>query len=596
MSNIFRFRDSTIIGPHGAIELQIGRGWEYLNHPVEIVLDELDFRIFEGRRSRSGRQTVSRQTELDQLREDIAAERWTYIGKIECKGIINSGGSYFFREEEIERGLAQRRDGTRQPIPFKLVIPTGPGREDRRQFNFWVTGEAENRYEVAIKINDADGNRLAPSNNTFMLACIRGRIVMPIFLEIVQPYFRNGWSPPTSQERNAARGLSDGTLAEICYEYFVNRLDRNIGTLLDGQPLYRNAEGRGREELWVRMAVEHMTGLPYMMGHLAYGGRASGGDATQNWRDYVIQSGEYPACNVCDQLGTMIQWIRGLPYSGMPQDYIRGGLRIHKDNYQRWARNEELSEMGAVYCDNYDGAIANTNLWAKPGASIFYKKIEWDGSSWRERTDAHGTVIGHESTIIRTRGRGNNIEVQLFDYGPNIQGGGPARGFVGNLANVAQESGWIPAQNALTLLDRRERPARSEIRNCQGRVIRPAQPARPASPPKFMAVGWRPPETAQPRNLRRPLGEASLVISRNGTHVRTYSHSDLHDVRGFIYPITHYINALSDMPHSELMKATIKIRSMQAFTSPGRPTVDLLDIETDPDGLVKVISKVRRVP
>ncbi len=572
MANVFRFRGGNLIWSQGSVEIQISRGWEFLDAPVEIILQELDLELVE--ETRDVRQRLVRAGDTEQLRADIAAERWNEIGKVQAQAVRQQGNAYFVEPEGITRVLPDSEP--QQPIPFKLIVPTGAGRI-RREFTFWITGAAESRYEVAVLIKDGSGTQLAPSANQFMLFCVQGRVVMPRYLEIVQPYFRSDWSPPSEESRAVAEGESDETLAQNTIEAITRQLSgSNIQRFLNGMSPYTSAEPR-REE-WVRLAVEHMTGLPYKQGHQAYGGRATGGDETTNWRDRVISSGDYPCSNVCDQLASMIQYIRGLPHSGSPRDYFRGGLGLHAQKYRAWAADTALAGQGAVYYDNIAEARSNVTAWAKPGASIFYKKIEWDGSEWVLRTTQDRSGIGHENTIMRTRDGSRGQEVQLFDYGGNIGGPGPARGYVGTLPPVAQESGWIPAVNALTLLDQSPIPARGIT----------------ASPPKFHAVGWCPTAETSPRRLSRPLGEATLTVLRDGREIGSQTHEELHgdSFRQTILPVTHYLRALSGLPHSDVTQAKIRIRSRPVFTTTGSPVLDLLEITTDPEGFVKIESLV----
>ena len=586
MANVFRFRGGNAIRAHESVEIQISGGWEYVDHPVDIVLQELDLAFVESSRER-GLRTV-RTGDTPQLLADMAAHRWNDIGKVEAQAVRHVGRAYFFEPDGIRRVLPDTEP--RQPIPFKLIVPTGPGRTNR-EFTFWITGDAESLYEVAIVIKERGGADLAPSANQFMLFTVQGSVVMPRFLEIVQPYFRSNWSPSTENEREIAEEEEEEILAQNIIEAISRQLaGSNIQSFLDGMAPYTGAEPR--RDAWVRQAVEHMTGLPYKQGHQAYGGRANGGDDTNNWRDYVLVNGDYPCCNVCDQLALMIQYIRGLPHSGSAQDYFRGGLTLHARKYREWAGDSALAASGARYYDTTAEARANITEWAKPGASIFFKKIEWDNASWSwvTRTDASGVVIGHENTIMRTRNGAHGLEVQLFDYGGNIQGG-PVRGNVGPLQPVAQESGWIRAENVLTLLDQAARPARP----ANPERGREAVPAKPASPPKFHSVGYRATSPSALRRLGRPLGEATLSIWKAGRRIGGQTHSQLHDssFRVTMHPVTHYMRALSGLPHPQVTQARITIRSRILFADAGSP-MDLLELSTDAEGFVHIRSIVPR--
>ena len=610
MPNIFRFEGSNNIEALGTIELGIN-SWDYTD-PIDIILNEIDIQSFNRRRSLSGT-------------PQSGSGGWTYIGKIACQIREVEDNGYYFELAERPLGLAQERDAPRLPIPFKLKIPTivNGDQQGFHEFYFYLTGEMEDRYEVSVKINQQGRNiKLAPvpppdsadeedeeEEELFMVAGIRGigRITMPRFLQIVQPYFINNLNPETHQQIPAGddrfRQMAQNCVAYIIGgpenitvggpENITGRL-RNINQVIDDlfdHEKYRSA-ARG-EESWVRNVVENMTGLPHKIGQSAYGGGSEG------WRHRLKQRGEYPACNVCDQLGSVIQWARGLPSEDVDA-YVDGGLQQHKQLYQnRWADNT-WQRGGAVYCDDFSTANTpeNRRRWAKPGASIFFYKLKWIDNCWQVKhgprrndyrpaqTDSIGIItnsrfVGHESTIIRTRGSGGDVEeVQLFDYGLNLQGG-RGRGSVGRLEHVAQESGWIPITNALTFLDQCVRP---DI---------------PASPKKFFSVGWRPRDSDDTQTLIRPLGNITLTISQKiaGTVLQSRTRAQI-EGRGsedpnVIKPITKYIAALSGMPHADQLKATFKIESTPSFSGAPSP-VHLLDIETDQYGRVNVISRVPR--
>lgn len=552
------------------------------------------------------------------LADDQRHGRWNYIGKIACQRVIEretereDEDRYFFKLADTPHGLARESDEPRLPVPFRLRIPTVVG-EDQfgfHEFYFYLIGERERRYEVSVKIvqhGSTPQPTLAPSENTFMVFGIHdiSRIVMPRFLQIVQPFFLNDLHHQAPQQIP----LGDDYLTQMaqnCIDYITNILD-NIDVVMGslfGHELYHDAEPGGQEP-WVRNVVENMTGLVYKIGQRAYGGGPSG------WRDRLKVLGEYPACNVCDQLGSTIQLARGLP-SGDLDTYVDGGLQTHNRLYQSWAGNSTLSSRGAVHFDSLSTANTSTNreLWAKPGASIFFYKLEWQNDVWKVKngpgqndyieahTNADGTInncsfIGHESTIIRTRSNNGSVtHIQLLDYGPNIRGNGRGRGYVGSLEHVAQESGWIPITNALTFLDQSARPGRTAT------STRPARPAIPASPKKFFSVGWRPREPDNAKTLVRPLGNIELTITHNSdvlitrTRVEIEGRSSESDIN-VIKPITKYIAALSGMPHADQITARFKVESTPSF--PGAPSpVHLLDIETDQYGKVNLISQVSR--
>ncbi len=96
--------------------------------------------------------------------------------------------------------------------------------------------------------------------------------------------------------------------------------------------------------------------------------------------------------------------------------------------------------------------------------------------------------------------------------------------------------------------------------------------------------------------MRRPLGQAQLTISRHGTDIRTWSHNDLHPgkMRQTIYPMSHYLKAMSGMTHADMIQARILIRSRPVFTNPEVEAIDLLELSTAPDGLVSMASRVVR--
>ena len=398
-----------------------------------------------------------------------------------------------------------------------------------------------------------------------MIAGIRW--LMPRFLRIVQPDIRNDLQSSRSTATETKQRATE------CVDYITARLTNNgnpIESLLN-QDLYRHAEQQPRQEPWVRKVIEHMTGLVYASGQRAYGG------TNEDWRQHLRTLEEYPACNVCDQLGSTIQWIRGVPDEGggprvpnfQNEDYIWGGFRTHINRYRDWART--IDE--AVFFDNLTEAISNIDQWAKPGASIFYEGAPREGRPH------------HESTIIRTRGQGSNMLVQLFDYGPNISGPGRGRGYVGCLEHVAQESGWMPINQAIHNIPNRN----------------------------FWGVGWYPSGTIC--NLHAALGDVKLYVYPRGSeqpeyptleraslhHGRVREHensnrseedknSDRNRDPNKIYPITHFINALSGMPYADQIIAKFRVENTPVFGSVrtrGRiPRVPLLDIVTESNGKV----------
>ena len=525
MVDIFWIRGSTAIDALGTIELEIPDGlWESVDCPIDIILDEIDIQSFEEPERR------------------ISTEGQTYIGKIRCEAIRRIEGDYYFELAERPLGLAPESE--RLPIPFKLRIPTVVNGDEIgfHEFYFYLTGEGENRYEVNIKITDWDcdnpGCMIAPDSG-HVVANIRGigRITQPRFLQIVQPYFINNLNPETPQQIPAG----NAEMVQDCVDYILGRLRNHsqvIDDLFNHERYHSAASG---EEPWVRSVVEHMTGLVYTNANQPYGG---GSNRWRRWRDHLRTSGEYPACNMCDQLGSIIQWVRGVP-----EEYIDGGLVMHREKYRQWAAPAGSSVKWYPVESN---AMASINEWAKPGASIFYQHIN-DGD------------VDHESTIIRTRGSDRNMLVQLFDYGPNIQGRGRGRGYVGNLVHVAQESGWMPITNAIHNIPNRN----------------------------FWGVGWHPPETI--RNLHAALGDVKLYVWRRGTEQPqspTRDRRALHDRPAGgdrdpnkIYPITHFISALSGMPHADQIIAQFRVQSTPVF-SPGGGNTSLLDIITESNGTV----------
>ena len=564
--NVFQFVGNTIIDIDGTIELRINSwddeyfiindGRELRRSPdkeVEIILDEIDCSYFERRGSFEGRErgiTVHRSTTLREIRRQYDEGKYTYIGKIACAGIgaqgVGQDRRYFFVLADSPQGFS---DAHRLPIPFKLRIPTSINTEGVMQFQeftFWVTGNPEHRFEIAIKIWKSDDHQtLAPSQSTFMIAGIRW--LMPRFLRIVQPDIRNDLQSSRSTATETKQRATE------CVDYITARLTNNgnpIESLLN-QDLYRHAEQQPRQEPWVREVVEHMTGLVYAPGQGHYGGGNS------EWRQRLKTLGEYPACNVCDQLGDIIQWVRGVP-----EEYVGAGWG-HRNSYSRWSN----SISSAKWYPRESDAMAHIDEWAKPGASIFYEGVPPDRPH-------------HESTIIRTRGSGRDMLVQLFDYGPNISGSGRGRGYVGRLEHVAQESGWMPITQA--------------IHNIPDR--------------NFWGVGWRPPGTIN--NLHAALGDVKLYVYPRGSeqpeeptleraslhHGRVREHensnrseedknSDRNRDPNKIYPITRFINALSGMPYADQIIAKFRVESTPVF-APGEAHTPLLDIVTESNGKV----------
>jgi hypothetical protein len=325
--------------------------------------------------------------------------------------------------------------------------------------------------------------------------------------------------------------------------YLRNAVDTAIvemGAIVD-EPLYRNAASVSREP-WIPDVVEHLTGSPYKRAQLAYGGGAEG------WRDHLRATGHYTVCNVCDQISSVIQWRRGAP-----ADYVDGGIIGHKNHYRT---------SGAVFYTDFDQAMRNVAEWARPGASIFHESVPPGGGQGTSSPQ-------HENSILRTRGSGDGLGVQLIDYGGNISGPGRARGFVGTLSAVAQESGWLQPGDAIGLLGRE----------------------------RFMAVAWRPYREDATRRLRDPVGNVALVLTEvdGGRELRRLEFSELHPTRTgspqTILPVSHYVTALSGMPNPERIKATFKIESINAFTPAGN-VIALVDVETTPTGSVRVVPRV----
>lgn len=209
--NVFQFVGNTIIDKLGTVQIQIN-SWEAsaLNSHVEIVLDEMDASIFDNGESFSRRGVPAESHQLSDL-------TWDYIGKIVCEGGVRGNGRFYFVNPTRSEPPSARR-----PILFNLRIPTGSGQDDHQDFTFWVTGDAENRYEVAIKITtNVTTNRLAPSEgNKHMIFGVKGRIVLPRFFEIVQPYYISNWDPQTTR----ASTLSTDDMAQRCLSYITRRL------------------------------------------------------------------------------------------------------------------------------------------------------------------------------------------------------------------------------------------------------------------------------------------------------------------------------------------------------------------------------------
>ncbi len=125
MANVFRFRGGNLVWSQGSVEIQISRGWEHLDAPVEIILDELDFEMAERGGDNPGERRI-RSGDTAQLRADIAAERWNYIGKVEAQAVRQQGNAYFFEPEGIARGLPPSTS-IRQPVPIQTDRAHGTG-------------------------------------------------------------------------------------------------------------------------------------------------------------------------------------------------------------------------------------------------------------------------------------------------------------------------------------------------------------------------------------------------------------------------------------------------------------------------------------
>ncbi len=524
MANIFTFtRTSNSIEPMGVIELRFSQ-WSHVDAPVDIRLYETDIRAFE-RSDRLG--TVSERT---------SGTVGTYLGMISCTRITGTR-TRLYCETPTQVDDAT---GTLRPIPFRVRVPSGSEADDTREFCFRVRGEEEARFEILVQIVDhATGDVLAPTGNTSMVAGLRG-IVMPRFLQIVQPYFRAAWQLPEPTSESVSQEMVDE-----CASYIRTGIDDAAWQVPDvmGEALYRAATG-GSDESWIRDVVEHLTGSPYLRAQTPYGGGASG------WRDHLRSTGQYTVCNVCDQLSSVIQWRRGAE-----ERYVDLGIMAHKNQYR---------DSGAVLYENRDDALSHVTEWAKPGATIFFE-------SDPPGRDSGANSPRHENTILRAKGSGDDLRVQLFDYGGNVSGFGAMRGYAGTLTPVAQESGWLAPAHALALLGEE----------------------------RLMAVGWRPYREDAARRLHDPVGNVTLVLTQvdGGSELRRLTHSDLHGTSSgsgpqTVLPLTHYLSALSGMPYADKIKASFKIESIQAF-SPGGSARALVDIETDATGAVSAVSRTR---
>ncbi len=525
MPNIFAFtRTSTSIEPMGVIEIRFSQ-WSALEVPVDICLYETDIRSFE------------RNARLGSVSERTTGAVGTYLGKIACARITGTRSRLYCESpEQVDDGC-----GTIRPIPFRVRVPSGSADDDAREFLFRVRGEEEARFEILVQIADrTTGTVLAPTGNTSMVAGLRG-IVMPRLLQIVQPYFRPEWQPPEPCCEAASQAMVDE-----CVSYIRTGIDQATWEMpnIVGEDLYRSATG-GTDESWVRDVVEHLTGSPYLRAQTPYGGGADG------WRDHLRSTGHHPVCNVCDQLSGMIQWRRGAEAR-----YVDLGIVRHMEHYR---------SSGAVLYDSYDEALSHAAEWARSGATIFLE-------SRPPGRDTGADSPRHETTILRAKGSGDDLRVQLFDYGGNLSGFGAGRGYAGTLTPVAQESGWLSPANAIGLLGQE----------------------------RFMGVGWRPYSEDATRRFQDPVGNVTLTLTSvdDGSELRRLSRSDLHGSSSgsgpqTILPLTHYLCALSGMPHADVIKASFRVESVEAFTPPAGRVTTLVDIETDATGSVQAVSRTR---
>jgi len=525
MPNIFTFtRTSASIEPMGVIEIRFSQ-WSTLDIPVDICFYETDIRSFE------------RGARLGSVRERTTGTVGTYLGKIACARITGTRSRLYCESpEQVDDGC-----GTIRPIPFRVRVPSGSAADDTREFLFRVRGEEEARFEILVQIADrATGTVLAPTGNTSMVAGLRG-IVMPRFLQIVQPYFRSEWQPPEPRSESVSQAMVDECVSHI--RTSIGQATWQVQGMVE-ENLYRSATGAS-EEAWVRDVVEHLTGSPYLRAQTPYGGGASG------WRDHLRSTGHYPVCNVCDQLSDVIQWRRGVE-----ERYIDLGIAPHLEHYR---------SSGAVLYEDYQEALNNVSEWARSGATIFLESRPPGGAAGADSPR-------HETTILRAKGSGDDLRVQLFDYGGNLSGFGAARGYAGTLTPVAQESGWLAPANAIGLLGQE----------------------------RFMGVGWRPYREDAARRFQDPIGNVTLLLTGvdDGLELRRLSHSDLHGSSSgsgpqTILPLTHYLCALSGMPNTDLIKASFRIESVAAFTPPAGRVTTLVDVETDATGAVRAVSRTR---
>ncbi|NLT73416.1 MAG: hypothetical protein GXX94_04370 [Chloroflexi bacterium] len=239
--------------------------------------------------------------------------------------------------------------------------------------------------------------------------------------------------------------------AEAIAAEIRERLEQAQAAASEAAPGESGAGAPG-DPAWLDEVVEQLTGVAYERAHRWYGGQSA-------WRREYAASGDYPLVAVCDQLGELIQYIRGIENYG-------GGLTIHMEHY-----------LGA-------GELHAPPVIAQPGVTLFHvmpssaghalnidpgKRVPllsgWSREDRRAARAAEGSALGeawstaavsaarqnparaedvrradelldavyerdrfiqHETTIIRTStGRGGATRVQLFDFEQGIAQEGP---------------------------------------------------------------------------------------------------------------------------------------------------------------------------
>ena len=260
-------------------------------------------------------------------------------------------------------------------------------------------------------------------------------------------------SSDAEEERQFREWLSDNLndLVELAREHIVDRLREVAARGLTLGVRF----GQG-DEAWVQRVIENFTGLAYDSANRVYSGAG-------DWRQIYQQTGNFPVTAVCDQLGELIQWIRGITGygAGLAEHYgyyLRNNL-IHNsptaDQIQPGATDFSFAPSGTSHAFEIEsGDRYPTPEWTQSEAQSLRREQVgllrsgrgsgmWDArvvgrlreaarsdpalaqrlNAFDRRLDRiyhPNQLISHESTILRTAVHNGETWIQLFDFANHV--------------------------------------------------------------------------------------------------------------------------------------------------------------------------------